>query len=139
LKKEVLVLVCLFCLGCVHKPDTILVSIALTDSNHSLKIAGFDKAIIDDIGRDTSDVWQTLLPVYRMPQDTDMKDFQNAQPGRYTIKDSSVVFVPDTPFRKGQTYFLRYYNYSGSKDAWQYVQKKKGTGAAGHKDLLFKY
>ena len=137
--KKLGLLLIVFCLGCTQKPDKISVSIGLIDSNHSLKISGFDKAIIDDIGRDTSDVWQSLLPVYKMPADTDMKDFQNAQPGHYIIKDSLVVFTPDTPFAKGKTYFLRYYNYSGSKDALQYVQKKKGTGGSSHKDLFFKY
>lgn len=133
-------LLLLICLGCSSKPQENTIVIALAADYHSLKISGFDRAIINEIGRDTSDqVWQSLLPVYRMPQDTDMKDYQNAQPGHYNIQDSLVMFTPDTPFAKGKTYFLRYYNYGGSKDAWQYVQKKKGTGGATHKDLLFRY
>ncbi|HTI60317.1 hypothetical protein [Mucilaginibacter sp.] len=139
MKPRFLLLV-LICFGCSSKPPDKDIVITLTGNHQSLKISGFDRAIINEIGRDTSDqVWQTLLPVYRMPKDTDMKDFQKEQPGHYNIQDSLVIFTPDTPFAKGKTYFLRYYNYSGSKDAWQYVQKKKGTGGATHKDLLFRY
>ncbi|MBS1532426.1 MAG: hypothetical protein JSU01_19140 [Bacteroidetes bacterium] len=96
--------------------------------------------IIDDISRDTSnEAWQNLLPVYKMPDDTDMKDFQHAQPGKYKVEGNEVTFTPDTPFGKGQTYFLRTFDYSGAKDAWDFVRKQKGKGSAGHKDLLFKY
>ena len=68
-----------------------------------------------------------------------MKDFQNAQPGKYIVKGSLVVFTPDTPFRIGKTYFLRTFDYSGAKDAWDFIRRQKGKGSAGHKDLLFKY
>ncbi|HEX3384611.1 MAG TPA: hypothetical protein VHS53_05455 [Mucilaginibacter sp.] len=96
--------------------------------------------IIDDISRDTSsEAWRSLLSVYKMPADTDMKDFQHAQPGRYKVSGNEVIFTPDTAFRKGQEYFLRTFDYSGAKDAWDFVRKQKGKGSAGHKDLLFKY
>src|SRR5581483_92431 len=88
--------------GCGRDVKTAAIRVGLTGNNHSLQISGFDRAVIADIGRDTSyEAWQSLLPVYKMPADTDMKDFQNAQPGKYEIKDSLVVFTPDTPFRKG--------------------------------------
>ena len=126
--------------GCAKHPPAIVIKVALADSNHAVQISGFDKMIISDIGQDTSkEAWQSLLPVYKMPADTDMKDFQNAQPGKYSVKDSLVVFTPDTPFRKGQEYFLRAFDYSGAKDAWDFIRKQKGKGSAGHKDLLFKY
>jgi len=126
--------------GCAKHPQSMDIKVALTDSGHKVQISGLDKMIINDIGQDTSkEAWQSLLPVYKMPADTDMKDFQNAQPGKYSVKDSMVVFIPDTPFHKGQTYFLRTYDYSGAKDAWDFIRKQKGKGSAGHKDLLFKY
>jgi hypothetical protein len=126
--------------GCAKHQQIVNIKVALANSNHSLQIFGFEKMIINDIGQDTSkEAWQSLLPVYKMPADTDMKDFQNAQPGKYSVKDSLVVFTPDTPFRKGQEYFLRAFDYSGAKDAWDFIRKQKGKGSAGHKDLLFKY
>src|SRR6202012_6107625 len=96
----------LICLGCRSKVSEIApIHVMLADSNHSLKIKGIDYLVMDDIKGDTApDRWQSLVPVYRMPADTDMKDFQKAQPGKYLVKDSLVVFTPDTPFKKGQMY-----------------------------------
>ena len=136
--KKVLLL-SLFILGCTTRSNT-NISISLIDSNHSLQISGFNKMIIDDISRDTSsEAWRSLLPIYKMSVDTDMKDFQNAQPGKYKVAGNEVIFTPDTPFRKGQEYFLRTFDYSGAKDAWDFVREQKGKGSSVHKDLLFKY
>jgi hypothetical protein len=140
IKQTPLLLTIIFCLGCMHKPNKVNITITLTDSNRSVKISGLDQLVVADIARDSSgDVWQALVPVYKMPADTDMKDFQSAQPGRYKVKDSVVVFTPDTPFRQGQAYFARYYLYDGTKNAWQYLREKKGKGSARYKDLLFRY
>lgn len=136
--KKVLLL-WLFLSGCTTRSNT-NISISLIDSNHSLQISGFDKEIIDDIAQNSADsAWLSLLPVYKMPADTDMKDFQNAQPGKYRVKDSLVIYTPDTPFRKGQVYFVRSFDYNQAKDAWAFVREQKQKGSIGHKDLLFKY
>jgi len=130
----------LVALGCSNHKPGLNVRVALTDSDHSVTISGFDKEIINDIAQNSADsAWQALLPIYKMPADTDMKDFQSAQPGKYSVKDSLVVFTPDTPFRKGQVYFLRSFDYSQAKDAWAFVREQKQKGSIGHKDLLFKY
>jgi hypothetical protein len=139
MKKTVLFLV-FFCLGCTSQHNKTNITITLIDSNHSLSIKGFDKAIIADIARDTeTGVWQSLLPVYKMPVDTDLKDFQVVQPGQYSVRDSVVVFKPDTPFKKGQAYFLRYYQHDKNTDAWQFIRDKKRPGASTYTDLIFKY
>jgi hypothetical protein len=139
MKKPALILL-LLCLGCTHRPPPIAIKISLTDSNRSLKIVGFDRAVIADISRDSAnDAWQSLLPVYRMPEDTDMKDYQNVQPGNYKAADSVVIFTPDTSFKKGQSYFLRYYPHTEGADAWQYIRDKKRPGSLSYKDLVFSY
>ena len=112
----------------------------MADSNRSLKISGFDKAIITDIGRDTNnEAWQSLLPVYKMPSDTDMKDYQEVQPGNYKVDDSVVVFTPDTAFVKDQAYFLRYFRHDEGISALQYIRDKKRPGSLSYKDLVFSY
>lgn len=93
---------------------------------------------MQDINRDTIGIWQSLFAIYRMPLDTDVKDYQPIQPGKYVLKDSTLVFTPDTPFVKQQTYFMRYYNYSGSKTIWDYVQGKTRKGQLHYTDLIFK-
>ena len=140
MKRNAIFLLLVLSAGCTKHSPEYSIKIALADSNRSVRITGFDKAVIDDIGRDTtSGVWQSLLPVYKMPADTDMKDFQNAQPGKYDIRDSAVIFTPDTIFAKGQLYFVRAYQYGETKSAWQLIIEKKRTGSLAHKDLLFKY
>ena len=126
--------------SCSRKPDENWHLLKLVDSNRALQILGFDKAVINDIARDTDTaVWQGLLPVYKMPADTDMKDFQKPQPGKYAVQDSMVVFTPDTAFKKGQSYFVRCFDYQGVKDAWHILGDKKRLGAATHRDLSFSY
>src|ERR1700759_3659260 len=82
----------LFCCACSQKAKTPVVHISLADNNRAIKFTGLDNAIVSEINRDTTrDVWQTLLPVYKMPADTDLKNYQPVQPGAYTVKDSVVV------------------------------------------------
>jgi hypothetical protein len=132
----------LFFWGCASHDKNVNISVSLIDSNRSLKITGFDKMVINDIGRDSdsdSEAWQALLPVYKMPADTDLKDYQPVQPGKYKIADSVVVFTPDTAFKKGQAYFLRYFQYGDINDAWQFIRERKRPGSLKYKDLLFRY
>jgi hypothetical protein len=140
MKNAALISVLLLCLGCTHYPPEIVVKVSVADSNRAIKISGVDKAILAEISRDTSNyAWQSLLPVYKMPADTDLKDYQKAQPGNYLVKDSVVIFTPDTSFKKGQVYFLRYYEHDEQVSAWQYISGKKRPGSLSYKDLVFKY
>ena len=130
----------IICLGCSNHPKSFDVKISLTDNNRSLRIAGFDKLTIAEIGRDTNnEAWESLLPVYKMPADTDMKDYQNAQPGKYVVQDSLVIFTPDTAFNQGQEYYLRYIRHDEGTSAWQLVRQKKRPGSISYKDLVFSY
>lgn len=140
MKITIRVLVIILCVGCSNHLKPVDVKISLVDNNRSLKIAGFDKLVIADIGRDTNNVtWQSLLPVYKMPADSDMKDYQNVQPGKYMVQDSLVIFIPDTAFKKGQAYFLRYFRHDEGISAWQLVREKKRPGSVIYKDLVFSY
>ncbi|MEO6632676.1 MAG: hypothetical protein ABIN13_13170, partial [Mucilaginibacter sp.] len=91
MKKSAWLLV-LFCFACSQKPKTPVVHVSLINNNRSVKFTGLDNAIVSEINRDTvREAWQTLLPVYKMPADTDFKNYQPVQPGAYTVKDSAVV------------------------------------------------
>ncbi len=133
-------LVGLMLFSCSRKSDENRIVIKLSDSNHSIHISGFDKAIINDIARDTdTSVWQGLLPVYKMPVDTDDKDFLTAQPGKYKVVDSLVIFTPDTAFKKGQSYFLRCFKFDDTQSVWQLVGARKKLGNLRYTDLQFSY
>jgi len=137
LKRSIFLLL-FFCCGCGHEPITPKVHIALVDSNHSLKIAGIDPVILNDIDRDSIKNWQSLFSIFRLPADTDLKNEQPTQPGRYLVKSGAVVFTPDTPFVIRQAYFLRYYNYAGGKTIWDYIRGRTKPGQLHYTDLIFK-
>lgn len=132
------VLLLLICLGCKQKSPTPTVHISLIDSNHSLKITGIDSVILNDIDRDTAKNWQSLFAISRMPADTDLKDYQPVQPGKYRVSKGSVIFTPDTPFVKQQRYFLRYYMHGSNKDIWDYARNHAKPGQLHYTDLIFK-
>ena len=116
-----------------------MIYISLDSDKQTLKIMGLSNAIVQDINRDTTtNKWQQLIPVYRMPVDTEMKDFQPIQPGRYLVKDSTIFFTPDTPFVRQQTYFVRHYRYDEDRSIWGFIKGERRVGKINHTDLIFK-
>ncbi len=136
--KKLPLVILLFLLSCSSKPTDPAIKISLVDSGRSLKITGLNYSVMQDVNRDSTNNWQNLLEVYPMPADTDMKDFQPAQPGKFILKDSALVFSPDTPFIKQHTYFLRHYNYNQTGDVWDFIKGKRTAGQISHTDLIFK-
>lgn len=125
-------------LGCKNEVRQPIVYLNLVDSNRSLKITGIDSLILNDIDRDTAKSWQSLFAISRLPADANLKDYQPTQPGKYRVSKGSVIFTPDTPFVKQQTYFLRYYNYAGNKSVWDYIRGRTKPGQLHYTDLIFK-
>ncbi len=126
------------CFCCTTKTDK-PIYISLDDNKQTLKIIGLSYTIVQDINRDTNiNKWQQLIPVYRMPRDIDMKDFQPMQPGKYLVKDSSIFFKPDTPFVYQQTYFVRYYHYDEDRSIWGFIKGQRRVGKTNYTDLIFK-
>ncbi|WP_461449629.1 hypothetical protein [Mucilaginibacter sp.] len=138
MKRRILFFV-LFLVGCQSKTRQNTIHISLVDNGKILKIAGLDYAIMQEINRDTTtNIWQNLIQIYRMPTDSDLKDFQPIQPGKYVIKNSSLIFSPDTPFALHQTYFVRYYQYDKGSTAWDYIKNNQKPGKKQYIDLIFK-
>ena len=134
-----LILIIILAVSCTPARHPAAVQIALVNNGQSVQFKGLNYAVMQDIARDTNkDVWQSLVPVYRMPADTDMKSYQPVQPGRYVIKDSAVVFTPDTPFVKGQTYFARNYRLGEGAALIDYIKSRSQPGKVRFIDLIFK-
>lgn len=129
----------LFCFGCSQKPKPAAIHIKLVNNNHSVELSGLDIAITNEIARDSSnEEWQKLIPVYSMPVDTAMKNYQPVQPGTYHLQDSAVVFTPDTPFTKGKSYFIRYYQFNSGSGAADFIKGRKRLGETHYTDLIFR-
>jgi hypothetical protein len=139
MKKLTCVLLILLTLACTPAKHPAAVQVFLINNGQSVQFKGLDYAVMQDIGRDTNkDVWQSLVPVYRMPADTDMKSYQPVQPGRYLLKDSIIIFTPDTPFVKGQTYFVRNYRLGEGAALIDYIKSRSQPGKVRFIDLIFK-
>jgi len=126
-------------LGCGSKQQNNVIKISLANGGCSLQVTGIAEDVLQEINRDTiATVWQTLIPVYRMPADTDMKDLQPLQPGKYVVNGSRILFTPDTPFTKQTVYFVRYYQYGEGNTGWDFIKKRKKLGKTPYIDLIFK-
>ena len=102
-------------------------------------IKGLDYAVISEMNRDSvQEMWQSLIPVYKMPADTDMKDYQNTLHGLYKVKDSLVSFTPDSLFTSGKSYFVRYFQFDSDGSAWELMKGKKRLGQTRYIDVPFK-
>lgn len=131
-------LLLLICFGCSSKPKFNTLHISLVNNNRSVKFTGLDYAIMSEIKRDSiPGIWQSLIPVYRMPADTELKSYLPVQPGTYQLKDSAIVFTPDTPFFKNKSYFMRCYQFENSGNIWDYMKGKKKLGNIRYVDLNF--
>ena len=129
----------LLAFACTPAKHPAAVKVALVNNRQSIRFKGLDYAVMQDIARDTDKtVWQGLVQVYRMPADTDLKNYQPVQPGRYILKDSAVVFTPDTPFIKGQTYFVRNYRLGEGAALIDYIKSRSQPGKVHFIDLIFK-
>jgi hypothetical protein len=137
--KNLPILLLLFlCWGCAGKSDKHAITLTLTNYS-SIKLGGLNVAVLNDIDRDTSArKWQNLFPVYRMPADTTLKDLQPVQPGRYKLVNNQVSFTPDTPFVKGKTYFMRYYDFAEGGSLLDIILHKNNLGGHPYTDLIFK-
>ena len=125
--------------GCGNKNIAPVVHISIVN-NRSLKFSGLDLLVIDELTRDSASTsaWQSLIPVYKMPVDTDLKDYQHVQPGKYIVQDSVVIFTPDTAFQKGQAYFVRFYHFDKGSSLWDHIKDHQRLNRQPYTDLIFK-
>ncbi|MCC8409652.1 hypothetical protein LJ707_11995 [Mucilaginibacter sp. UR6-1] len=136
MKKAWCILLVLFAACSSANKDEITVKIS---GKNEIRIHGLPAEALSKLAHDTSNAkWLSLLPVYRLPADDELKDYQPEQPGRYKIVNNNICFTPDTAFAKGQSYFVRYYRYAEGGSLWDIIRKKNKPGDHPHTDLPFK-
>lgn len=140
------VIACFFILVLVScrenaRTQTGAIQIRLAADSQSVCLTGLDYHIIYQLKTDslTAQTWQNLFAVYRMPADTDMKDIQPAQPGHYTLTDTSVIFKPDTAFAKHQTYFVRFYGGGPAQGHMHVLQGGAKIQGQHYREMVFKF
>jgi succinylglutamate desuccinylase len=136
---RLLILLLLCFVACTSAKHPAALQVTLVNNRQSIQFKGLDYAVMQDIARDSDKaVWQSLVQVYRMPADTDLKNYQPAQPGRYVLHNTGVVFTPDTPFVKGQIYFVRNYRLGEGAALIDYIKRRSQPGKVHFIDLIFK-
>ena len=87
------------------------IKIRLSPDSSSVELYDIRMNILEELRADSleNDQWKDFFAVYEETDDVEMRDFQNAIEGSYTVGDSMVVFVPKNGFTKGKPYFSRCY------------------------------
>lgn len=135
--KQVLFFLLLFCFGCAGNKED--VQVRVKPVNGTIQISGIQPEMLYRLDHDTvAERWQTLMPVFKLPVDTGLKDDQPEQPGAYTVSGSIVVFKPDTAFVKGHKYFLRFYQINKGGSVWDMLKPNSTRpGMHTYSDMIF--
>ena len=133
----------MICVGC-HSADVSQhdnIRIILSRDSQQVCVSGIDYSVLQEFKKDspTTAGFRQILAIYRMPADTDMKDYQNEQSGVYSITDSLIIFKPDTPFKRHQTYFARFYGHSLGNTPADLAQGKGNLKAPKFTETTFKF
>lgn len=51
--------------------------------------------------------WQSFFSVFLTPGDPELRDLQRPLNGRYSVRDTTIVFIPEKQFEKDSLYFAR--------------------------------
>ena len=114
-------------------------NIKLSADSQSVYVYGIDYATLQELKRDSlsTENWQAIFPVYKIPADTDMKDMQKEQPGIYEFTDSTITFKPDTAFKEHQQYFVRFYGSDTFLTSSRLIRSKAKLKGPGYVEMVF--
>ena len=126
--------------ACKSKPAS-NIKITIDHTHQAIKITGVAATALYGIQHDSLDTagWHALFPVYKMPADTEMRNYQPYIKGKYDINGGVVSFTPDTAFKTGQTYFARWYRYDEPLSATDMAMRTRKPGETPFIELIFKY
>ena len=87
------------------------IQMRLSVDSSSVQLYNIPLNITEELSADSmsSEQWSDFFAVYEETADTEMRDFQTALDGSYSVKDSLVEFTPSDDFVKGKSYFSRCY------------------------------
>lgn len=118
------------------------VRICLSSDSQSVYVSGLEYSVLQELKKEslTPDMWKSILPVYRMPGDTDLKDDQPEQPGTYQVKGTVIMFKPDTAFIKHEQYYVRFYgNSEPPLSWWKLIRGKANLRGTAYTEVMFKF
>jgi hypothetical protein len=116
------------------------IKIRLSQDSSSVQLYNIPLNIAEELRADSmgTDQWKDFFAVYEEPADKEMRDFQPALDGSYTVKDSLVEFVPSKEFVKGRSYFSRSYAKDILEEAEDVISERDLTPANEFMEFKFK-
>lgn len=87
------------------------IKIRLSSDSSSVELYNIPLNVAEELRADSmeADRWKDFFAVYEETSDREMRDFQTAIDGSYTVNDSLIEFIPTKSFTKGKAYFSRCY------------------------------
>ncbi|WP_411273218.1 hypothetical protein [Daejeonella sp.] len=87
------------------------IKLRLSSDSSSVELYNIPLNIIEELRVDSmeADRWKDFFAVYEETSDQEIRDFQPAIDGFYTVNDSLVKFIPAQGFANGKAYFSRCY------------------------------
>jgi len=136
--KKLLPFLMVFLAACQSKPAS---TIVLYINQKSVQVKGIQATELYGLKTDSLNrqAWQSLFPVYKMPADTDLRNYQRPVWGKYSLVNDVISFTPDTPFVKDSIYFARYYRFADGLNGGNMVIDKRKPGETPYTELIFKY
>jgi len=87
------------------------IKIGLSDDSTEVILSKVPSYMIEELRTDSlkNPEWINFFAVYKDTSDQELKDFQSALEGTYTIAEDMIKFKPAIEFKSGVTYFARCY------------------------------
>lgn len=101
--------------------------IRLNPDSSSIELIGLASPVLEELRTDSlpDSLWTNFFAVYEEPVDPEMRDFQPALEGIYTIEGELVRFKPKDNFRENQLYFARCYTKLLLQDAEDLIETRE--------------
>ena len=137
------VIILLTIFGCGHKETTKTansgIKIRLSSDSTSVELYNIPLNITEELQADSmeADQWKDFFAVYEETSDKEMRDFQSAIDGSYTVKDSLVEFIPAKGFEKGKAYFSRCYTKDILEEPEDIISKRELSSTDGFLEYKF--
>lgn len=114
--------------------------IRLNPDSSSIELIGLASHVLEELRTDSlpDSLWTNFFAVYEEPSDPEMRDFQTALEGIYTIDGVLVRFKPRDKFRENQLYFARCYTKLLLQDAEDLIKTRELFISDGFTEYKFK-
>jgi hypothetical protein len=115
--------------------------IRLNSDSSSLELIGLASHVLEELKSDSlpDSLWWNFFAVYEDPEDPEMRDFQAALEGLYTIEGELIRFKPKNKFRENQLYFARCYTKLLLQDAEDAFKNRELFISDGFTEYKFHY